>query len=304
MSGFILERFAIQSVIFGYAIFILGPYLSFFAWWLIPVLFIAIMGACAVKGRRIDQKLLRLWDRLDTPNKKAAVYFGAAFAPMLWLPLTKFSTLLGLSLFLLGVFIAPACLKVLSRKHLALTTLALTIAVFLFDVVFGPPGKFVLLLTLPMIGLLLIFLPYTVLVLGLYVGTMSLLTHLLTRMSLMTAIESGNLFFVRRLLDAGKDIDGTIGDETPLHWAVQLKKHKIIALLLDRGARIDPKNGADQTPLILAARAGDTETVRLLIENGADIDAKDIRGEDALTQARALGHEDAADLLEKEKKKR
>ncbi|MFH2204395.1 MAG: ankyrin repeat domain-containing protein [Elusimicrobiota bacterium] len=292
-----VERFAFQVVICGYALLILTPYLALLTPWSVPVLLAAATAACAARGGDVHRLMQKFWDRIDGPQWKAAVYFAAALAPLWWLPFTGFRTASGTALLTLGFFLVPLCFKVMSRARLALLTAGLLLAAWLL---LGPgsPGTWRIFLCLPVIGMLLILIPYALLVLILYQGVRAITIFLLTRASLMSAIESNNVFLVRRLLDAGKDVDGRLGDETPLHWAAALGRTRIVKVLLERGARIDPKNGADQTPLILAARAGHTNTVRLLLENGADIQAKDIRGENALSQAKAAGHEAAAELLE------
>lgn len=300
-----LERLAIHCLILGYILFVLFPWLIFFSLgWLAPLLFLAGGVFSIFKGGRVDRLLDRLWARADTPNKKAALYFGSAFGPLLWLPLEGLKASLSVSLFLFGLFLVPPCLKVMNRLHLAALTLGLAAALAAFWIPFGRPGTLGMLVSLPIFAMLLILLPYAIFVLLPVQAPLYIVTFLMTRMSLISAVESGNVHFVRRLLDAGKDVDSKLGDETALHWAAQLGKTEVAALLLDRGALIDPKNGADQTPLILAARGGRAGIVRLLIENGAELDATDIRGETALDQAKSLGHREITDILEKAKKDR
>ena len=299
MGSFSLERFPVQTVLCGYILFILSPYLAWFALWLSVVLWAVCLAGCALQGPRIDRVLYRYWDRLDSPNKKAAVYFGAAFAPMLWWPLTGFKAPFGLSLFTLGLFAVPPIMIILSKGRTALLTGGLAATVYALGFPNDPPGALRVYLALPPIGMLMILLPYTILVLGLVHLPLFAATVVLTRMSLTAAIESGNVRFVRRLLDAGHEVDGKTGDEKPLHWAARLGKAPIVSLLLDRGALIDPKNGAEQTPLMLAARADHTQAVRILIDNGADLTAADSSGKNALQQARGLDHDAIVEILEK-----
>ncbi len=294
-----LERFTIHCLILGYVLFVLFPWLRFLSlWWLAPLLLLSGAVLSLLRGAQVDRFLDRMWAKAETPDKKAAVYFGSAFGPMLWLPLEGLRTSLSVSLFLLGLFIVPPCLKVMSRMHLAALTLALAATLAALWIPFGRPGTFGTLLSLPVLAMLLILLPYAVFVLLLVQAPLYVVTFLMTRMSLIAAVESGKVHFVRRLLDAGKDVDSKVGDETALHWAAQLGKTEIANLLLERGALIDPKNGADQTPLILAARGAQADIVRLLIENGAELNATDIRGETALDQAKSLGHTEVVEILE------
>jgi ankyrin repeat protein len=120
----------------------------------------------------------------------------------------------------------------------------------------------------------------------------------------MDAVEKGDAGLIRRLIAAGKDVNESSGDETPLHWAAGAGKDDIVLLLLEKGSLIDPKNGALQTPLMMAARRGNAESVRLLVENGADLDARDAQNQTALDQAQNHGHHEVAKVLHQAKKDR
>ncbi len=51
------------------------------------------------------------------------------------------------------------------------------------------------------------------------------------------------------------------------------------------------------TPLHWAAASGDTIVAQLLIAEGANVNAKSLDGMTPLAVARAMGHEEVADLL-------
>ena len=69
------------------------------------------------------------------------------------------------------------------------------------------------------------------------------------------------------------------------------------ALLLDRGADIDARDGSGATPLYNAASWGRREVVELLLARGADAGLRTKAGATALDGAIANGFEDIAGLL-------
>lgn len=296
MPSFALERFAFHAVLAGYAALISAPYLSAVSPRLAPALFCAAAGYCAARGADVERLLSRLWDRLDSPEKKAILYFGAACAPMLWWPFYGFKLALSFSMLFFGSFLAPACLKALSPARIAGTTAGLSVFLLLCAFPRKPPAALGL-LCLTAAGCLSVLLPYTVLVLGFLKTPGALLRLVYRRLSLLSAIEAGRFHMALRMLEAGQDPDKPIGDETPLHWAARLNRPEIMRLLLDRGARVDPRNGAAQTPLMLAAAQGHLDCARALLDAGADRSLADSRGETAAAHAQAAGHSDVANLL-------
>ncbi|KAK1770501.1 ankyrin repeat-containing domain protein [Phialemonium atrogriseum] len=101
------------------------------------------------------------------------------------------------------------------------------------------------------------------------------------------------------LVEKGAEIDAKDGyGKTPLHWAAK-NGHKAIArLLVEKGAEIDAKDGYDgRTPLHWAAKNGHEAIARLLVEKGAEIDTKDVDNRTPLHLAAENGHEAIARLL-------
>lgn len=94
---------------------------------------------------------------------------------------------------------------------------------------------------------------------------------------LARAASSGNLDGTRAALKAGADVDGRTGDTrlTALHAAAERDDARLVALLLDAGARIDARDQYGETALWKAVRAGHPAMVRLLCVAGADVDARD-----------------------------
>ena len=106
-------------------------------------------------------------------------------------------------------------------------------------------------------------------------------------MDIWTAASQGNLRAVKRLLDAGADVNATYiapgvpgSGATPLHIAVLCDQGEMAALLIQRradlNARARDKHGG--TPLHWAAALGRLEMARRLIDAGAEINAPDNNG--------------------------
>ena len=79
---------------------------------------------------------------------------------------------------------------------------------------------------------------------------------------------------------------------TPLHLAASACHTNVVALLLDKGAKIDcpAKDGA--TPLHLAAQEGCADAVNLLLDKGANVNARDDQKRTPLVRAEQW-HQDA-----------
>ncbi len=103
---------------------------------------------------------------------------------------------------------------------------------------------------------------------------------------------------VKLLLDHGVDINARYGNDlTVLMWAAGYSDEagtedmeKVLALLLDRGARIDDQDNRGRTPLMIAAELNHTVAVELLLARGADKTLRDKQGKSAadLTNLTAL----------------
>ncbi|XP_037085586.1 ankyrin repeat domain-containing protein 17-like [Pollicipes pollicipes] len=62
--------------------------------------------------------------------------------------------------------------------------------------------------------------------------------------------------------------------ETPLTVACMGAHHQIAHILIQRGARVEHRNGHDNTPLMLAAASGSVQIVRLLLREAVDINSR------------------------------
>ncbi len=72
----------------------------------------------------------------------------------------------------------------------------------------------------------------------------------------------------------------------------------MVALLIDRGAKIDAKDADGLTALMIAAGEGHLEMVEVLVKRGARVDARDKRGRAALDLAKAGHFPDVAKAIE------
>ena len=104
------------------------------------------------------------------------------------------------------------------------------------------------------------------------------------KLSLASAILTGNVKEVRNNLETGIDINQIIPGEQgyPLHFAVN-SSIEIIQLLIDYGADVNVKDAKGRTPLhIVAATKPSIDKMELLIDNGTDVNAVDNEGKTPL----------------------
>jgi ankyrin repeat protein len=107
---------------------------------------------------------------------------------------------------------------------------------------------------------------------------------------LMVAARDGMLQFLRRLLEAGAEVNVLDNQGySALHWAVWQNDPKPIDVLVavpqvDINIRIKGSNDvfSGESPLMIAARVGNVETVTTLITAGADVNMLNDRGDTAL----------------------
>jgi len=85
--------------------------------------------------------------------------------------------------------------------------------------------------------------------------------------------------------------------DTPLLFAVSLKRQLISTSLLAAGANPDLKNSLGLTSVNIAIKMGDYEMVKLLVESGANLDIRDVFGETYLMQAVRVGYLPVIDYL-------
>lgn len=147
----------------------------------------------------------------------------------------------------------------------------------------------------------------------------------------MLAAMKGDRAAVERELEAGQDVNSTTPDArlSPLMLAARFGSASVVAILLNRGARVDDRDAEGRTALMHAAAGDNADVVRLLLNAGADpramsgehtafvlaalygsvsaievlldsglqIDEPAGDGTTALIQASSLGHVDAVRLL-------
>jgi ankyrin repeat protein len=73
--------------------------------------------------------------------------------------------------------------------------------------------------------------------------------------------------------------------ERGLHIAVKERDLSWVGFLLQKGARIDLKDGQGNTPLMVAARIGNLDAARVLISRGANLNVTNATGETPLIAA-------------------
>lgn len=119
---------------------------------------------------------------------------------------------------------------------------------------------------------------------------------------LQTAASEGNYNAVKRLIDAGADVNASPDKKfTPLQAAIDAPSPEIVRLLLDNGAKADL--GTDNyrgNPLQRAARAGNVEIIEMLLGAGANVNSqhgrRDFTGT-ALYEATGLAGREVMELL-------
>jgi ankyrin repeat protein len=99
----------------------------------------------------------------------------------------------------------------------------------------------------------------------------------------MLAAVEGHVEVVRRLIDAGSDINGE--EWTALHYAAWKGRLEVCKLLMSKGADIDARGPNGITPVMMAVRGGDLETVKWLVWEVADLEVQTIDGATALSWA-------------------
>ena len=110
------------------------------------------------------------------------------------------------------------------------------------------------------------------------------------------AATEGNAEMVKRLIDAGADVESEMYGVTALIRAATRGYEDVAKVLVDAGANVDVKAEYDTTALMSAAYSGHADVVKVLIDAGADVNAKNSDGVTALMIA-AEDHENVAKLL-------
>ncbi|HKX95408.1 MAG TPA: ankyrin repeat domain-containing protein [Methylibium sp.] len=114
--------------------------------------------------------------------------------------------------------------------------------------------------------------------------------------ALMLAAMKGREDIVRVLIERGAALDPE--GWTPLHYAAAGDARAIVALLLARGVRVDPRAPNGRTPLMLAAGYASEEMVDQLLRAGADAAVRDKQGLGAADLARGGGREWLGEKIE------
>jgi ankyrin repeat protein len=115
---------------------------------------------------------------------------------------------------------------------------------------------------------------------------------------LADAAEQRNGALIRKLIDAGADVNATqVDGMTALHWAVYNDDVATARMLVRAGAKVNAANRYSVPPLSLAATNGNADLVKLLLEAGADAKATLPGGETVLMTAARVGNVDAVKSL-------
>jgi len=140
---------------------------------------------------------------------------------------------------------------------------------------------------------------------------------------LLRAAQKGRLAIAEFLIANGADVNTQGGENfsSPLHAAVELGHRRLVRLLLDSGAAVNPTDQLGRTPAVramqknqmgiaktlvaagaqinlhLAAYLGDVATTKRHIEAGADVNLRDDLDHTALHYAARQGQSEAAELL-------
>ncbi|MQM32728.1 MAG: hypothetical protein CRU78_20470 [Candidatus Accumulibacter phosphatis] len=113
--------------------------------------------------------------------------------------------------------------------------------------------------------------------------------------ALSLAAFKGNLPIVRRLVEAGADVN--LYGWPPLIYAAFNGHTAVVEYLITRGANIDATTENGSTALFFAARFGHLQIVELLLKNKADASIANDRGATADDWARQTENTNIADIL-------
>jgi ankyrin repeat protein len=116
--------------------------------------------------------------------------------------------------------------------------------------------------------------------------------------SIATAAQEADVAAVRKLIDAGADVNERAADgSSALLWAVYEQAPDLVSLLLGAGADPNVANDFGVSPLLQASRYGDASMIKLLLDGGANLSAASRDGETPLMAASRAGGLEAVKLL-------
>lgn len=93
------------------------------------------------------------------------------------------------------------------------------------------------------------------------------------------------------------DVQNTVTGNTALHRAVELRRPRILAFLLEKGANMNILNRDGMTALQLACKTDNCEAISLFLERGAQLEIRSSRGTTALQVSALQGNWVAFDIL-------
>lgn len=118
--------------------------------------------------------------------------------------------------------------------------------------------------------------------------------------ALMLAAFKGNITLTNELLSRGATVN-RVGGWTPLHYAATEGHDAIVAILLEKGARVNVQTSAGITPLYMAARKPSRKVVMQLLKAGAYRDLCNDKNQSPSDAAAKAGDQELAKFLAIEK---
>jgi len=117
--------------------------------------------------------------------------------------------------------------------------------------------------------------------------------------ALIEAVRAGKRNIVALLLERGArvNVSGKRDGLTALEEATRGNRADIAQMLIDAGADVDKTGKDGQTPLMLAAKLGHANIVQVLIDADAYLNDTDATGRTPLTLARERRHKLTVELL-------
>ena len=115
---------------------------------------------------------------------------------------------------------------------------------------------------------------------------------------LLNAVNSGDTVELRRLVEAGADVNAASSSGvTPLMNAAGMGNKEAVEYLIQKGANVNHRTSGNYTPLMNTALVGHIEILKILLAAGADPTVKDTGGRTALSYAEEHERKDIVELL-------